>query len=172
MKKIVTSMYPWNILSRFILIVKELYFFFSYLKTIKQINPELEEMGIVKASRYSLVKAVNLKVETLLLANSIESDMNKDETEELQKLELSFVSREISKYNDIFITHGIIELIKTKAERVKNKDYYGYMVEIHYNWNNATLYQFLRIIFQISIWTLLLYLIPYTTIIKYCISAF
>jgi len=165
-------MYPWNILSRVILIIKEFYLFFSYLKTIKQMNSELEERGIVKASRYSLVKAVNLKVETLLLANSLEKDMNKDETEELQKLELSFVSREISKYNDIFITHGIIELIKTKAERVRNKDYYGYMVEISYNWNNATLYQVLRTIFQISIWTLLLYLIPYTTIIGYCISAF
>ena len=161
-------MYPWNILSRVILIIKEFYLFFSYLKTIKQMNSELEERGIVKASRYSLVKAVNLKVETLLLANSLEKDMNKDETEELQKLELSFVSREISKYNDIFITHGIIELIKTKAERVRNKDYYGYMVEISYNWNNATLYQVLRTIFQISIWTLLLYLIPYTTIIGYC----
>lgn len=172
MKNLIISMTPWNIVSRIISITKEIYLFFSYLKTINDITPELEERGIFKASKYSLIKAINLKAETLLLANSLEKDMNEEEIKELHKLELSFISREISKYNDVFITHGIIELIKTKAERVRNKDYYGYMVEISYNWTKANLYQVLRIIFQISIWVILLYLIPYATIIEYCVSAF
>ena len=161
MKKLLTSLNPINIVKRFILIIKECIFFISYMKTLKNMEKELEDSNIVRLSRYSLGKAINLKPETLLLANKHESEMTSDEKKELNKLELSFIGREISKHNDIFINNGIIELIKTKANRIKNNDYYGYIVEISYNWNHAKPYEVVKVIFQLSIWITVFSLLPY-----------
>ena len=115
MKKLILSLSPVNIIKRLILIIKEISMFVSYVKTINNMEKELEDSKIVKFSRHSLGKAINLKPETLLLASKHESDMTDEEKKELNKLELSFISKEISKHNDIFINNGIIELIKTKA---------------------------------------------------------
>ena len=40
--------------------------------------------------------------------------MSDDDKNELKKLELSFVSKEMQNKNDIFIEEGVIELIKLK----------------------------------------------------------
>jgi hypothetical protein len=172
MKKLIISLNPVNIFKRVISISKELYMFLLYIKALNEIEPELEESRIVKASKFSLIKAINLKPETLLLANKLESDMDKEDKKELHKLELSFVGREIAKYNDIFINGGIIELIKTKATRIKDNEYYGYMVTISYNWKKAKLYEIIRLLFQISIWVIILVNIPYINLYNYIMSRF
>ena len=172
MKKLILRLNPVDIFSRIISISKEIYLFFYYIKTLKKIRPELKEKKIVRSSWFSLVKAVNLKAETLLLANKPESDMDDEDKNELRKLELSFIGREIAKHNDIFIENGIIELIKTKADRVKNKDYYGYMVEISYNWKKAKPYEVIKLVFQLSIWIAVLVNIPYVAIYDYLVSYF
>jgi len=170
MKSLIISLSPRNMLSRLVLIIKEIYFFFMYIKAIRGMESELEESRIVRSSRYSFIKAINLKPETLLLANKHESEMSEDDKKELKKLELSFVSREIAKHNDIFISSGIIELIKTNATRIKDDEYYGYMVYITYNWKNAKLYEVLRLLFQISVWVTIFVNIPYIQLYNYLIS--
>lgn len=172
MKKLILSLSPLNIFSRIISIPKEIYLFFYYVKTLKKIKPILDEKRIIKSSWFSLIKAINLKAETLLLANKPESDMSEEDQDELRKLELSFISREIAKHNDIFIESGIIELIKTKASRIKDKDYYGYMVEISYNWKKAKLYEVVRLLFQLSVWIVTLVNMPYIAIYDYIVSYF
>ena len=172
MKNLIISLSPINIFRRLISISKEIYLFFVYVKSLKGIQKELAERRIVKSSRFSLLKAINLKPETLLLANKLESEMSDDDKEELKKLELSFISREIAKHNDLFMENGIIELIKTKANRVKDKDYYGYMVTITYNWKKARLYEVLRLLLHISMWVTLLVNIPYSSIYNYIVSFF
>lgn len=172
MKNLIISLNPVNIFKRVISISKELYMFLLYVKALNAIEPELEESRIVKASKFSLIKAINLKPETLLLANKLESDMDKEDKKELHKLELSFVGREIAKYNDIFINSGIIELIKTKATRVKDSEYYGYIVTISYNWKKAKLYEIIRLLFQISIWVIIFVNIPYIDLYNYIMSQF
>jgi hypothetical protein len=172
MKNLLRSLGPLNIIRRLILMVKEFYFFFVYKKSLKKLEPQLKERNIVKSSNSSLIKSVNLKPETLLLANKAEAGMSDDDKNELKKLELSFVSKEIAKQNDIFIEEGVIELIKTEATRVKTSDYYGYLVEISFKWKDAKLYQVLRVIFQLSLWIVGLLLIPYKTIFNYVVSLF
>lgn len=172
MKKLILSLSPRNIFSRIFSISKEIYFFFYYIRVLKKIKPELDRSRIVQSSWFSLIKAVNLKAETLLLANKPESEMDEDEKNELHKLELSFISREIAKHNDVFVENGVIELIKSKANRVKNKDYYGYMVEISYNWKSSSLYEVIRLLFQLSIWVFALINIPYISVYNYIVSLF
>ena len=87
----------------------------SYVKSIRLIEKDLEERKIFKYSWFSYVKAINLKAETLSLVNKPYNELDKDEKKELEKLELSFISREISKYNDIFLSSNLIELIKTST---------------------------------------------------------
>ncbi len=170
MKNILRSIGPLNIIRRIISMTKEFYFFFIYKKSLKILEPSLKDRNIVKSSSSSLIKSINLKPETLLLANKAEEKMSDDDKNELKKLELSFVSKEIAKHNDIFIEEGIIELIKTEASRVKTSDYYGYLVEISFRWNDAKLYQVLRIIFQISLWIVGLLLFPYKEVFNYIVS--
>ena len=172
MKNLINSLNPVNIIKRLILVIKEFLLFINYLKTLKIMEKDLEDSKIVRFSRYSLGKAINLKPETLLLANKHESDMTEDEKKELNKLELSFISREIAKHNDIFINSGIIELIKTKADRIKNNDYYGYIVEISYNWNHAKPYKVVKLIFHIAIWITVLALLPYKSMYEFTLSLF
>jgi len=172
MKNLIISLSPLNITRRIVYVIKELYMFFFYVRTMSNIKQELKNNKIVKYSWFSYVKAVNLKAETLSLMNKPEHDLDENEKAELDKLELSFISREISKYNDIFISSGTIELIKTTAIRVKDNDFYGYMVEISFKWNNAKLYQILRLLFQVSIWIILLSFLPYNSIYKYIVQFF
>ena len=170
MKDLIFSLNPVNIIKRLILIIKELSMFISYVKTLNLIEKDLEDSKIVKLSRFSLGKAINLKPETLLLANKHESDMTDEEKKELNKLELSFITKEISKHNDIFINSGIIELIKTKANRIKNNDYYGYIVEISYNWNHAKPYKVAKLLFHILIVSIAFAIIPYKAIYEFVLS--
>jgi hypothetical protein len=172
MKTLIKSMNTYNIIIRIINLLKELFLFISYVKGIRSLETRLEERNIFKYSWFSYIKAVNLKAETLSLANKPYEELDKDEKKELEKLELSFISREISKYNDIFIESNLIELIKTNANRIKDKDFYGYMVIIAFNWNHMTLYNSLRIIFQSIIWVIILTHIPYSTIYNYVMSFF
>lgn len=172
MKKLILSLSPVNIIKRLILIIKEISMFISYVKTINNMEKELEDSKIVRFSRYSLGKAINLKPETLLLANKHESDMTDEEKKELNKLELSFISKEISKHNDIFINNEIIELIKTKANRIKDNDYYGYIVEISYNWNHAKPYKVVKLLFHILVLSTILAIIPYKAIYEFVLSQF
>jgi len=151
---------------------KELIFFISYVRGVRKIELELESRNIFKYSWFSYVKAVNLKAETLSLMNKPEAELDKDEKKELEKLELSFVSREISKYNDIFLKNSLIELIKTKAERVKNSDFYGYMVIISFNWKEASLYNFLRTLLHFFILLVFFTILPYDAIYNYITSFF
>lgn len=169
-KNTILSLNPYNIIKRIFIIFKELRFFYIYSKSVDSIFNELREKegsSIQKSSRFSMIKGVSLKTETLLYMNKPENELTKEEKEELEKFELSFVSKEISKHNDIFIREGVIELIKTKANRVKNDDYYGYMVEIYFNWNHAKPYNIIRLLVNISFWVILLSLLPYSAIFQF-----
>ncbi len=172
MKKLFKSISPINIIRRLFKIIQEFYLFLFYIKKVRSLGQELLDNKIMKYSWFSYVKAINLKAETLSLVNKPYHELDEDEKKELEKLELSFISREISKYNEIFILSGIIELIKTKANRVKDNDFYGYMVEISFNWKNASLYQCLRLLFQLSIWIVILIYIPYNLLYEYLVSFF
>ena len=165
--------YPLKSVKNVYLIFKEIYLFISYVKTINKLNDALEKKGIIRSrtSKFSLVKGVELKPEILELEtdpDKIKRVLEGEVTPDLERFEISFVGKEMSKYNDIFMQHDILELIKTKANRLyKRGEKYGYLVEISFNFNYLKLYFVLSTLINIIIiFSLLLMLLPYQYIIS------
>lgn len=157
MKRILAYLNPIYQIKTIILTIKEIYLFISYVKTINSMENTFKSNGIMKDSKYTLVKGINLKAETLMYGGV---------GEELERFEISFVGKEMSKYNDIFLENRILELIKTKANRIKNEDFYGYLVSISFNYKYFTLYSILSSILYVILMVLLFLNIPYGYIIS------
>jgi hypothetical protein len=164
--------YPLKIVKNIYLIFKEIYLFISYVKTINKLSDVLEKKGILRSrtSRFALVKGIELKPEILELEtdpDNIKRILDGEVTPDLERFEISFVGKEMSKYNDIFMQNGILELIKTKANRFyKKSEKYGYLVEISFNYNHLKLYSILVTLFNTAILTIIILLIPYQYIIS------
>lgn len=148
--------------------IKEIYYFFIYRKAI--IN--LEKTNVLKENGfwrngllYGLTYGVNLKSETLLLLSKPENEISLEEKSELEKLEKSFVGKEISKHNGIFMEKGILELMKTYAERWKTPDYYGYVVYLDFNFKEFSIYVLIWFLIYFSLILKLIFYI-YPIIIK------
>lgn len=157
MKRILAYLNPIYQIKTIILTIKEIYLFISYVKTINSMEKTFKSNGIMKDSKYTLVKGINLKAETLMYGGA---------GEELERFEISFIGKEMSKYNDIFLENRILELIKTKANRIKNEDFYGYLVSISFNYKYFTLYSILSSILYVILMVLLFLNIPYGYIIS------
>lgn len=157
MKRILAYLNPIYQIKTIILTIKEIYLFISYVKTINSMEKTFKSNGIMKDSKYTLVKGINLKAETLMYGGV---------GEELERFEISFIGKEMSKYNDIFLENRILELIKTKANRIKNEDFYGYLVSISFNYKYFTLYSILSSILYVILMVLLFLNIPYGYIIS------
>tara|TARA_R110002074_G_scaffold67007_4_gene158050 strand:- start:2847 stop:3326 length:480 start_codon:yes stop_codon:yes gene_type:complete len=157
MKRILAYLNPIYQIKTIILTIKEIYLFISYVKTINSMEKTFKSNGIMKDSKYTLVKGINLKAETLMYGGA---------GEELERFEISFIGKEMSKYNDIFLENRILELIKTKANRIKNEDFYGYLVSISFNYKYFTLYSILSSILYVILIVLLFLNIPYGYIIS------
>ena len=157
MKRILTYLNPIYQIKTIFLTIKEIYLFISYVKTINAMGQTFKSKGIMKDSKYTLVKGINLKAETLMYGGV---------GEELERFEISFIGKEMSKYNEIFLENGILELIKTKANRIKNDDFYGYLVSISFNYKYFTLYSILSSILYLTALVLIFLNIPYGYIIS------
>ena len=103
MKRILAYLNPAYRIKIIFRTIKEIYLFISYVKTINAMAQTLKSKGIMKDSKYTLVKGINLKAETLMYGGV---------GEELERFEISFIGKEMSKYNEIFLENGILELIK------------------------------------------------------------
>jgi hypothetical protein len=157
MKALLKFINPIFIIKKLFLIIKEIYLFSIYRKSIL----ELERVGILKERgfyrngiMFGLTYGVNLKAETLLYGG---------EGDDLKKFELSFIGKAIAKHNDIFINHNILELIKTRAERVKNLDYYGYIVHLDFAFKQVSTINIIWVISYLTFISILL--IKYTPLI-------
>jgi len=157
MKRILTYLNPIAQVKEIYFIIKEILLFVSYANTIDNMETSLKKKGIVKATKFTLVKGINLKAETLMYGGK---------GEELERFEISFIGKEMSKYNDMFMEAGILELIKTKANRIKNEDFYGYLVNISFNFKYITLYSILSVVLYLTMLTVIFVNIPYAYIIS------
>ena len=66
MKRILAYLNPIYQIKTIILTIKEIYLFISYVKTINGMEKTFKSNGIMKDSKYTLVKGINLKAETLM----------------------------------------------------------------------------------------------------------
>lgn len=116
--------------------IKEFRVFFFYRATINSliISREFEKVGlrVDKLKRIFFVKNLDADV---LLFNGNQGSKN---VEELEKFEKNLVVQELVQYNDFFIRNQLIELVKTSLKRIKTKDFYAYLVIIHFRFKEIT----------------------------------
>jgi len=134
MKNILKFINPIYVIKRLYNCIKEIFLFISYGKSLNDMEKSgiLKEHGFKRDGTYRLIKGINLQPE-------IKLDGGPPDSSELKRFELSFIGKEISKYNDLFLEENILELIKTTTHRVDDKqDYYGYTVSLMFNFNHLS----------------------------------
>ena len=58
---------------------------------------------------------------------------------EIENEEKKRLAIEVSKFNDVFGKYGILEMIMIVTERIDTDDFYGFILEIGYKFNQARL---------------------------------
>jgi hypothetical protein len=102
-----------------------------YLK-YKSILSEIQEEGKleklkIKRENDMLYIGVNLNPELLMYAD-----------QSLESAELKFVADSMRKYTDFLQKEGILDVIKADYERVHNDEFYGYVVQIAFDFQKYT----------------------------------
>jgi hypothetical protein len=93
-----------------------------YQKQLKilLVDGSLKTNGMRLDKRYRAYYVLNLEPETLMMG------------EEVLDLEKSRVYESLSKKKPLFEKAGLGEIIEAQTERIKNADYYAYLIQIKY----------------------------------------
>jgi len=70
------------------------------------------------------------------------------ENEEKRRLAI-----EVSKFNDVFAKHGLLEFVKIIPKKIDTDKYYGFMIEVAYKYSNTTAKTISYVIFY-TLWLL------------------
>tara|TARA_Y100000389_G_scaffold123695_1_gene121029 strand:+ start:514 stop:993 length:480 start_codon:yes stop_codon:yes gene_type:complete len=126
MKKLISYINPIDSYKTFKKSIDELSRYLRYSKILS----ELDNEGKLKATGIKLEKnlmyiGVNLNPDLLKYTDGIEQE----------SVELRFVSDSMKKYTNFLEKEGILDAISADYERVYNKDFYGYVVEVKFKMN-------------------------------------
>ncbi len=123
MKKLISYINPVSSYRMFKKSTSELLRYLKYSKILTEIDEEgkLKEAGI-RLEKNLMYVGVNLNPDLLKYTDGIEQE----------SVELRFVSESMKKYTDFLEKEGILDAISADYERVYNKDFYGYIVQIKF----------------------------------------
>ena len=98
-----------------------------YRKTIKLLEGEglLRDKGMRSDWLKRVYFVINLLPETLLAGGDVEL------------LERSRVTEAIAERNQVFTKNGILEIIEADYRRIKDNDYYAYLIWVKYRWQTS-----------------------------------
>lgn len=121
--KILDYIYPnrvWNSLKSDI---SELKYYKKYKNILKELEASnrLKEMGMTHISG-KLYLGIDLNPELLLYSE-----------ESQNQVEVNFISEKMRRFTDFFQKEGILDVIKADYDRVQTSDYYGYVVQIEFD---------------------------------------
>ena len=110
--------------------VTDLFNYLKYRKIIEELKEsnKLEVIGFSIDANYNLYIGIDLNPELLLY-----SDLSQE------SVELKLISEKIKKYTDFLTKEGILDYVKVEYDRVKNEEYYGYILQIKYDFKNYKL---------------------------------
>jgi len=116
--------YPKRVFNSLILALKEKQYFKKYSGILDDLEREgkLKTLGFRKEDSILYI-GVNLNPELLMYT---------DDSKE--SVELKFVSDAMKKYTDFLQNEGILDVIKAEYERVFTDDFYGYIVQIKFDY--------------------------------------
>ena len=118
--------------------------YIKYKKIIYNLNEsgKLDEIGFKTDKDANLYLGVNLNPELLLYSDASQ-----------EPVELKMISEKMLKYNDFLTKEGILDVITVDYDRVKNDSFYGYVLQIKFNFSN---FKRREIVWAISYFTILL----------------
>jgi len=125
-------------------IINEYSKYIKYKKIIYNLNEsgKLDEIGFKTDEDANLYLGVNLNPELLLYSDASQ-----------EPVELKMISEKMLKYNDFLTKEGILDVITVDYDRVKNDSFYGYVLQIKFNFSN---FKKREIAWAISYFTILL----------------
>ena len=158
MKHLLNNLNPLVMFSTLFAIIRELLDYRKYALSIERMDKEglLSDNGFERGPLYSILRGVNLRPETLLYGE-----------EDQERFELGFVAEAMKKYNELLAKEGILNLVTTKTKRIKNENYYGYVVSIIYNFKKLKLRSILYCVLYMTILTIVLSKLNYSTILDF-----
>jgi hypothetical protein len=127
----------------------------KYKKIIYELNNsgKLEQVGFSVDEDANLYIGINLNPELLLYSET-----------SMESVELRLVSEKVKKYTEFLTNEGILDSIKMDYDRVKEENYYGYILQISYAFKK---YKKKNMIYDISYFSIisLLFIIALLVII-------
>ena len=117
--------------------------YITYKKIIYNLNTsgKLDEIGFKTDEDANLYLGVNLNPELLLYSDASQ-----------EPVELKMISEKMLKYNDFLTKEGILDVITVDYDRVKNDSFYGYVLQIKFNFSN---FKRREVVWSISYFTIL-----------------
>ena len=118
--------------------------YITYKKIIYNLNTsgKLDEIGFKTDEDANLYLGVNLNPELLLYSDASQ-----------EPVELKMISEKMLKYNDFLTKEGILDVITVDYDRVMNDSFYGYVLQIKFNFSN---FKRREVVWAISYFTILL----------------
>jgi len=96
----------------------------KFKKIIFELNAsgKLESLGIKVDPASNMYIGIDLNPELLLYSDTSQ-----------EPVELKLVAEKMNKYNDFLTKEGILDSIRVDYERIQTEEYYGYVLQISYN---------------------------------------
>lgn len=115
---------PVRVYKRFSNNINELIRYVKFRKIVISLNNsgKLEEIGLKIDSSANMYIGIDLNPELLLYSDTSQ-----------ESVELRLVSEKMNKYNEFLTKEGILDAIKVEYERVKTDSFYGYILQIGFN---------------------------------------
>jgi len=115
---------PSAIYRKFSTCITELLNYRKFKRIVRDLNNNgrLNEVGIKADLKSNMYIGIDLNPELLLYSETSQ-----------ESVELRLISEKMTKYNDFLTKEGILDAIKVDYERVQNDSYYGYILQISFN---------------------------------------
>ncbi len=109
--------------------IEELVNYSKFRKIIAELSSQgkLDEIGLKVDSNLNMYIGIDLNPELLLYSETSK-----------ETVELKMISEKMLKYTDYLTKQGIIDFIKVDYDRVKNDTFYGYVIQIGFNFTKYT----------------------------------
>lgn len=146
---------PFKIAEKFKKMRKEISFYKNYKNIIESLSTsgKILEAGFSIDEDYNLYLGVDLNPELLMY----------EETSQ-ESVELRLVGEKMKTYNDFLSREGLLDSVKVEYERVKNDSFYGYIIQISFNFKEYSKSEYSYSIYYFSALSVLIVSIIWTLI--------
>jgi hypothetical protein len=137
MMKILNPINFFSVLKRY---VREFRAYLFYVNTIKRLKKsgEFEKRNLRVDFLNRVYFIHNLNPEILMYGEAEEGG--------IERFEKQFVAESLRAHNDLFIGNELIDIVKTSTTRIKNQDYYAYLVKIGFRFRTMTFWNTIYLI--------------------------